>query len=228
MEERNTEQRHLWYRSTYLTARLRGWSKNLLKIRSRIIWSIQYLWWNFALWTPQMVLYLLLGRYWLLRGRKEVAFLKWSQVKMCTGAENGEPVEYIEIVQHFDKSCQLNITNTTARSLTDIPPRMYPNPNDPLCPVKFLKFFRTLCCPEQERVLCRPYNTKQMKSWKKKACLTYTTPISLLAKIKLMELIKTLQSLWDLNTGRDVPTIPTVNWASQQLCLTRNRVFNIS
>jgi hypothetical protein len=105
-----------------------------------------------------------LRRYWLLRGRKEVAFLKWSQVKMCTGAENGEPVEYIEIVQHFDKSCQLNITNTTARSLTNIPPRMYPNPNDPLCPVKFLKFFRTLCCPEQERVLCRPYNTKQMKS----------------------------------------------------------------
>ena len=23
---------------------------------------------------------------------------------MCTGTENGEPVEYIEIVQHFDKS----------------------------------------------------------------------------------------------------------------------------
>jgi hypothetical protein len=169
-----------------------------------------------------------LGRYWLLRGRKEVVFLKWSQVKMCSGTENGEPVEYIEIVQQFNKSCQLNITNTTVRSLTDIPPRMYPNPNDPLCPVKFLKFIRTLCCPEQECVLCRPYNTKQMKTWKKKDCLTYTTPTSLSAKIKLMELIKISRSSWNSSTGRDAPTTPTIIWASQQLCLMRNREYNIS
>jgi len=60
-----------------------------------------------------------LGRYFLLRGKKEVAFLKWSQVKFVSATENGIPVEYIEVVQHFDKSCQLDLTNTTARSVKD-------------------------------------------------------------------------------------------------------------
>jgi len=109
----------------------------------------------------------ILGRYWLLRGRKEVAFLNWSQVKFCTATENNEPVEYIEVVHHFDKGNKLSITNTTARSKNGVPPRLYPNHNDPLCPVKYMKFFRSLCCPEQERVLCRLYNTKQMKKWRR-------------------------------------------------------------
>jgi len=108
-----------------------------------------------------------LGRYWLLRGRKEVAFLNWSQVKFCTATENNEPVEYIEIVHHFDKGNKLSITNTTARTKNGLPPRLYPNPNDPLCPVKYMKFFRSLCCPEQERVLCRLYSTKQMRKWRR-------------------------------------------------------------
>ena len=108
-----------------------------------------------------------LGRYWLVRGRKEIAFLRWSQVKFCTATENHEQVEFIKIIHHFDKGNKLSIQNTTARSKKELPPRLYPNENDPLCPVKFMKFFRTLCCPEQERVICRMYNTKQMKKWKK-------------------------------------------------------------
>jgi hypothetical protein len=48
-----------------------------------------------------------LGRYWLLRGRKEVAFLLWSQVKICTATENDQPVKYIEILHHCDKGNEL-------------------------------------------------------------------------------------------------------------------------
>jgi hypothetical protein len=99
-----------------------------------------------------------------------VAFLRWSQVKFCTATENHNPIEYIEIAHHFDKGNKLSIQNTTARSKKQLPPRLYPNPNDPLCPVKFMKFYRTLCAPEQERVLCKMYSSKQMKRWKKNDC----------------------------------------------------------
>jgi hypothetical protein len=93
--------------------------------------------------------------------------LRWSQVKFRTVTENHKKVEFIEIIHHFDKGNKLSIQNTTARSKKGLPPRLYPNVNDPLCPVKFMKFFRSLCCPEQERVICKMYNTKQMKKWKK-------------------------------------------------------------
>lgn len=107
------------------------------------------------------------GRYFLLRGRKEVAFLRWDQVKFCTATENGKLVEYVEVVQHFDKSRQLDLNNTTASSTTDLPPRMYPNNNDPLCPVKWLKFFRSINNPDQTSMFCKLYNQKQMKLWRK-------------------------------------------------------------
>ncbi|MFY7882254.1 MAG: hypothetical protein ACOVR6_08160 [Fimbriimonas sp.] len=107
----------------------------------------------------------ILGRYWLLRGKKEIAFLLWSQVKFLSSIDNGKVVQFVEVVQHFDKGRPLNLKNTTARSVDDIAPRIYPNDNDPLCPVKFLTFFRSLCSPEQERVLCKPYSTEQRKKY---------------------------------------------------------------
>jgi hypothetical protein len=105
------------------------------------------------------------GRYWFLRGRKEFAFLKWSQIVFGNAIENGTAVQYIKIIHHFDKGHQLSIMNTTARSNTDPAPRIYKNENDPLCPVKFFTFFRSMCCLEQERVFCKPYHAKQMKKW---------------------------------------------------------------
>jgi hypothetical protein len=126
----------------------------------------------------------IVGRYWFLCGCKEVAFLKWSQVLFGNTIENGKPVEYIELIHHFDKGHQLNITNTTARSQTDVAPGIYLNKNDPLFPVKFLKFFRSLCCPEQERVFCKAYDVKQMKKWNREKKLTFITQICALGKTR--------------------------------------------
>ena len=91
----------------------------------------------------------IVGRYWFLQGRKEVAHILWSQVIFVTATENGQPVEYIEIVYHYDKSRQVDLHHTTARSSTDQASRIYPNNNDPLCPIKFLKFFCFCSCEVQ-------------------------------------------------------------------------------
>jgi hypothetical protein len=62
------------------------------------------------------------GRYWLLRGQKEVAQLMWSQVKFLTTVERGKEVQFVEVVQHFDTGRPINLKNTTTRSVTDIAP----------------------------------------------------------------------------------------------------------
>jgi hypothetical protein len=105
-----------------------------------------------------------LGRYFLIRGRKELTYLKWSQVNFCEATENKVPVKYVEIKIEWDKSNQLKLNNTTPRHMTDLPPRIYPNPNDPLCPYKFLLFFRSLCEPDQTRVFCKDLTPKQLRA----------------------------------------------------------------
>jgi len=92
-----------------------------------------------------------------------VAFEVIQKLKTNSNAH----ILYIEIVHHYDKSMQLDLNYTTARSTKQLPPRLYPNNNDPLCPVKYLTFFCSNCCPEQQRVFCKLYNTKQMKQWRK-------------------------------------------------------------
>lgn len=115
------------------------------------------------------------GRYWLLWGRKEVATLKWEQVKFLTTIENGLEVEFVEVVQHFDKGNPINLKNTTARSVKEITPCIYPNVNNPLCPIAFLKFYKSLCPLEQVRFSCKPSRIDQRKRYMKKNYLTSTT-----------------------------------------------------
>jgi hypothetical protein len=50
-----------------------------------------------------------LGRYFLCRGRSEIAYCEWKQVKFHEGLVNGEVEEYIEVVHSFDKSHKLPI-----------------------------------------------------------------------------------------------------------------------
>lgn len=109
-----------------------------------------------------------LGRYFLLRGRKELAYLKWKQINFCEANENGKQVKYVEVRIQWDKGNQLRLNSTTPRCNTDLPPRMYPNENDPLCPYKFLLFFRGLCEPDQERVFCKEATAKQLRQYRKK------------------------------------------------------------
>jgi hypothetical protein len=106
-----------------------------------------------------------LGRYFFVRGRKEVAFMKWSQLKFGETHEAGNILKYIELRNDWDKSHQLKLTNPTARGEHGIHPRIYPNENDPLCPYKFLEFYRTLCVPTQERLFCAQASQKQMKAF---------------------------------------------------------------
>jgi hypothetical protein len=84
-----------------------------------------------------------LGRYFLVRGRKELAFLKWNQIHFCEAHEDRKQVQYVELRNEWDKSHQLKLTNTTAHDPKGIHPRIYPDPTDDLCPYKFLKFYRT-------------------------------------------------------------------------------------
>jgi len=105
----------------------------------------------------------ILGRYWLLRGKQEVAYLTWSKIKFCKTIENGVETEYVEIKHDFDKSHEISIQNTVPRHETENSARIYPNPNDPLCPYKFLKFYRTLCPPHQDRVFCMLASPSQCK-----------------------------------------------------------------
>ncbi len=109
-----------------------------------------------------------LGRYWLLRGRKELSSLKWSQIKFCEVYENNKLKKYIEIFHTFDKGNQLKLSNTTPRNLEDGTPRMYPNPNDPLSPYKFLTFYRSICTPTQVRVFFGKASSTQMKEFRSK------------------------------------------------------------
>jgi len=71
--------------------------------------------------------------------------------------------EYVEIKHDFDKSHEISIQNTVPRHETENSARIYPNPNDPLCPYKVLKFYRTLCPPHQDRVFCMLASPSQCK-----------------------------------------------------------------
>jgi hypothetical protein len=106
-----------------------------------------------------------LGRYFFVRGRKEVAFMKWSQLKFGETHEEGKVVKYIELRHEWDKSHSLKLTNPTARGEHDIHPRITPNEHDPLCPYKFLEFYRTLCAPTQVRLFCQQASKKQLKAF---------------------------------------------------------------
>jgi hypothetical protein len=68
--------------------------------------------------------------------------------------ENGVETEYVEIKHDFGKSHEISIQNTVLHHEKENSARIYPNPNDPLCPYKFLKFYQTLCLPHQDRVFC--------------------------------------------------------------------------
>jgi hypothetical protein len=82
-----------------------------------------------------------LGRYWLLRGRTEVALLTWDKVKFIERYEGGRFTGYIELDLPWHKGKQLRLKNPNARKNSDIAPRIHPNDNYPLCPHKFVTFF---------------------------------------------------------------------------------------
>jgi len=108
-----------------------------------------------------------LGRYFLCRGRSEIAFCCWDQVKFHETIVNGEKEEFVEVVHKWDKTHKMSLQNPTSRDVTSqVSPRIYANGKDDLCPHRFLKFLRGLCPPEQERVLCSAGNKTMLKQYR--------------------------------------------------------------
>jgi hypothetical protein len=91
----------------------------------------------------------------------------WGQVRFCELSADGVTEEYVEVNHLWDKSHQCKFKNTKPRDKHEACPRIYANPNDDLCPYRFMKFYRGLCMKTQERVLCFGATDKQLKKWKK-------------------------------------------------------------
>jgi hypothetical protein len=109
-----------------------------------------------------------LGRYFLCRGRSEIAFCDWKQIKFCESMVNNEKECYVEVNHAWDKSNKCKFKNTKPRSKKEMTPRIYENKKDELCPYRFMSVWRKLCPPDQSRVLCGPLTDKQIERERKK------------------------------------------------------------
>jgi hypothetical protein len=63
-----------------------------------------------------------LGRYFLCRGRKEIAFCMWGQVRFCELSADGVTEEYVEVNHLWDKSHQCKFKNTKPRDKHEATP----------------------------------------------------------------------------------------------------------
>jgi hypothetical protein len=109
-----------------------------------------------------------LGRFFLLRGKTEIAFTYWNQVKFKSVECDGVRQEYVKVSHKWDKTHKCKLSKTRPRDATQTMPRIYSNENDVLCPYRFFKFFRTLCPPKQERVLCYRASVDQLEEYRVK------------------------------------------------------------
>jgi hypothetical protein len=106
--------------------------------------------------------------FFLRRGKNEIAFTFWNQVKFFTTESDGQKYEYVEVAHKWDKTHKCKLGNTRPRDKTQKMPRIYGNENDALCPYRFIKFSRTLCHPSQERVLCYRSRGDAITEWQSK------------------------------------------------------------
>jgi hypothetical protein len=79
-----------------------------------------------------------LGRYLLCRGHNESVYSTWKQVVFNSCVAGGVMEEYVEYRHHWDKSHKCKLKNTTPRET--VPACICANPNDELCPHRFLVF----------------------------------------------------------------------------------------
>ena len=106
--------------------------------------------------------------FFLRRGKNEIAFTFWNQVKFFTTESDGQKYEYVEVAHKWDKTHKCKLGNTRPRDKTQKMPRIYGNENDALCPYRFIKFSRTLCHPSQERVLYYRASGDAITEWQSK------------------------------------------------------------
>ena len=106
------------------------------------------------------------GRYFLLRGGKEISFLKWEQITFSEydrGMDKGK--RYVQLQIHSDKVNFLSLRNHTVKK-GKLQFKLRESPDDPLCPYRLIKYYSTLCPPYQERFFCNYMTATQKKERK--------------------------------------------------------------
>jgi hypothetical protein len=109
----------------------------------------------------------ILGRFFLQRGKNEIVFCYWNQVKFKASEVDRERSEYVKVSTKWDKSHKCKLGNTHPRDKTQEMPQVYQNEIDELCPYKFFKFFRQLCLPLQQRILCYGANADLLTEYRR-------------------------------------------------------------
>ena len=95
------------------------------------------------------------GRYFLLRGGKEIASLRWEQFKFGTyekGPDAGK--SYVCLTLDTSKTYNKFKIDTVLKSKSELSYYVRDNPDDLVNPVEFIKTFRSYCPPEQENFFC--------------------------------------------------------------------------
>ena len=109
------------------------------------------------------------GRFFYRRGGKEISHMEWDSISFGV-CEDGPDVglEYAANSISWDKAHRLNLKNNTicTNGKQIFPVKVRANPEDPLCTVKLLKFFRSICHPSQKRVFCKKASESQLKEWR--------------------------------------------------------------
>ena len=103
-----------------------------------------------------------LGNHLGFRGKREIVNVLWCYLKFeilpcgtrqITAAPNGG----------FDKTARLLINNPIARKQNPVAEDHH---SDPFHPVKLIHHYRSLCHPEQERLLCRHVSTTSSSNYR--------------------------------------------------------------
>jgi len=92
--------------------------------------------------------------------------------RMDVSEVDGIQTRFVEVSTKWDKAHKCKLGNTKPRNPNEGVPRIYENPNDPLCPNRFVSFFCTLCPPMQERILCYKAN-KDLRREYQLICKSY-------------------------------------------------------
>ena len=94
------------------------------------------------------------GRYFFLRGGKEISFLMWEQISFDTykrGLDVGK--RFVQLAIHSDKVNFLSLKNHTINE-GNLQFKLRKCPKDPLCPYRIISYYRSICPIKQEQFFC--------------------------------------------------------------------------
>ena len=102
------------------------------------------------------------GRYFALRGRKEISLLKWADFsfeKYEHGPDKGKNCVQLIIENHTTYQ-KYKVGKSAVKNKNELTFKVRENPDDIIDPFKMIKLFRSFCPPEQVRFFCRVQTPK--------------------------------------------------------------------